>query len=211
MNEFKAAELLLEIEAVVLSPENPFTWSSGLRSPIYCDNRLLMGHPEGRKQIAAWFAEKARELDADVIAGTATAGIPHAAWAADQAELPMIYVRSSPKSHGRKNKIEGNLLEGAKVLVIEDLLSTGGSALKAADAVQAEGGIPVGIAAIFTYDLQMLHEQTKDRSYPVEALTSFSVLLKAAERKGLISEADADRLASWNTDPAGWSDAFTRS
>ncbi|MFC4735536.1 orotate phosphoribosyltransferase [Bacillus daqingensis] len=211
MNQYKAAELLLDIEAVVLSPEHPFTWSSGLQSPIYCDNRLLMSYPDARKQVAEWFSAKARELGADIIAGTATAGIPHAAWAADLAGLPMIYVRSSPKSHGRKNKIEGNLPQGAKVLIVEDLLSTGGSAFKAAEAVEEEGGIPVGIAAIFTYELHILQRQIEKRSFPVEALTSFPILLDTAKSRKVISGQEADQLANWNTDPAGWSDAFTRS
>src|SRR5699024_9798949 len=138
MSQDKIASHLLEIEAVFLRPNEPFTWASGIKSPIYCDNRLTLSYPTVRKDIAAGLAELIKEHypEVDVVASTATAGIPHAAWVSDVLELPMVYVRSSAKSHGKGNQIEGKIAKGQKVVVIEDLISTGGSAITAAEALR---------------------------------------------------------------------------
>ena len=154
-NARKIARLLLDIGAVSLRPEEPFVWSSGWKSPIYCDNRLTMSFPEVRSQIADMFAEEIRNRHADieVIAGVATGGIPHAAWVADRLKLPMVYIRDKAKGHGKQNQIEGLLKPGSKTVVIEDLISTGGSSLRAARAVQEAGGEVLSVAAIFSYDL----------------------------------------------------------
>ena len=139
--EQSIAKDLLEIEAVFLNPSNPFTWASGIKSPIYCDNRITMSYPKVRKEIAKGLASKIKEAypEVQVIAGTATAGIPHAAWVAEILDLPMVYIRSKAKDHGKGNQIEGRIFEGQKMVVIEDLISTGGSVLEAAEAAKREG------------------------------------------------------------------------
>ena len=150
----KIAKDLLEIEAVFLNPENPFTWASGLKSPIYCDNRMTMSYPAVRRAIANGLAEKikAEFPEVEVIAGTATAGIPHAAWIAEILDLPMVYIRSKAKDHGKGNQIEGRITAGQKMVVVEDLISTGGSVLEACEAATREGADVLGVAAIFTYE-----------------------------------------------------------
>lgn len=149
------AKDLLTIEAVFLRPNEPFTWASGIKSPIYCDNRMTMSYPAVRKAIASGLAAQIKEHfpDVEVIAGTATAGIPHAAWVADILDLPMVYIRSKAKDHGKGNQIEGRITEGQKMVVIEDLISTGGSVLEACEAAAREGANVLGVAAIFTYEL----------------------------------------------------------
>lgn len=199
------ADTLLTIEAVTLSPEKPYTWSSGLRSPIYCDNRLLLSFPAERKAVYLALAAAVKEMGAEVVAGTATAGIPHAAWVAEELGLPMIYVRSSSKGHGKQNKIEGKLLPDAKVVIIEDLISTGGSAFQAAEAVEESGGIVVGIQAIFTYELQAASQEIQKKSYPVQSLTTFRTLAQRAIENKKISKDSWNSLAFWQEDPAAWS------
>src|SRR5690554_2048543 len=154
------AEALLRIGAVVLKPDQPFTWTSGIKAPIYCDNRLTISYPEIRELIADSFVQLIQEQypATEVIAGAATGGIPHAAWVAQKLNLPMIYVRDKAKGHGKENLIEGNLNPGQKTVVIEDLFSTGGSSIKVAQAVKDAGGITLGIAAIFTYELDKATE-----------------------------------------------------
>ncbi|SDN25835.1 orotate phosphoribosyltransferase [Alkalicoccus daliensis] len=201
----KAAETLIGIEAVTLAPENPFTWSSGLKSPIYCDNRLLLSHPEERRFIYKAMADKIKNSGADVIAGTATAGIPHAAWIAEELNLPMIYVRSSNKGHGKQNKIEGKLKEGSAVVIIEDLISTGGSAFQAAEAVEAAGANVIAVHAIFTYELAAAEKAIASKSYPVTALTTFGTLAEAASDKGYITKESLESLRAWQQDPESWS------
>ena len=149
----EVAKSLLDIKAVSLSPQDPFTWASGLRSPIYCDNRVTMSFPAVRKQIAQGLADLIKEKypDAEVIAGTATAGIPHAAWIADILDLPMVYIRSKAKDHGTGRKIEGKITEGQKMVVVEDLISTGGSVNEEKKAAELEGANVLGCVAIFTY------------------------------------------------------------
>ncbi len=163
------AKDLLKIQAVKLSPNEPFTWASGIKSPIYCDNRLTISYPKIRTAIAKGIAELISERypKVEVIAGTATAGIPHAAWIAAELDLPLVYVRSKPKDHGRGKQIEGVLHPGAKTVVIDDLLSTGGSVLKAVKAAQNEGADVLGVGAIFSYQLQAIVDNFRqaDLSY----------------------------------------------
>lgn len=163
------AKDLLKIQAVKLSPNEPFTWASGIKSPIYCDNRLTISYPKIRTAIAKGIAELISEKypKVEVIAGTATAGIPHAAWIAAELDLPLVYVRSKPKDHGRGKQIEGVLHPGAKTVVIDDLLSTGGSVLKAVKAAQNEGADVLGVGAIFSYQLQAIVDNFRqaDLSY----------------------------------------------
>ncbi len=199
----QVAEALLKIEAVALRPEQPFTWTSGIISPIYCDNRLTMSFPEIRNLIAEGFAALVRELhpDAEVIAGTATAGIPHAAWVADKLNLPMIYIRDKAKGHGKQNQIEGILKPGAKTVVIEDLISTGGSSLKAALAVNEAGGHALGVLAIFTYQLEQAEAAFRERNMPLHTLSNYSALIETAVKLGRIREQDVELLQSWRKDP----------
>ncbi|NGQ93772.1 orotate phosphoribosyltransferase [Brevibacillus sp. SYP-B805] len=194
---------LLEIGAVHLRPQEPFTWTSGIKSPIYCDNRITMSYPAVRRLIAQSFAALVRERypEAQVIAGTATAGIPHAAWVAELLDLPMIYVRDKAKSHGRQNQIEGVLAPGQKVVVIEDLISTGGSSLKAAQAVQAEGGEVLGVAAIFSYQFPMAEEMFREAGIPFATLSNYTALLTVARERGVIDEDQEKLLANWRESP----------
>ncbi|WP_347338958.1 orotate phosphoribosyltransferase [Paenalkalicoccus suaedae] len=192
------AMTLLNLGAVQFRPENPYTWSSGIKSPIYCDNRLLMSDVDGRKQTTAALEGAIKELGhIDVIAGTATAGIPHAAWVADRMELPMIYVRSSSKKHGKQNLIEGQLHRGQKVVIVEDLLSTGGSAIAAAKAVEEAGGEVVAIVAIVTYDLPILAERKKNLPYQVLALTHFDTIVQKAVERADLTEKQAKEVLAW--------------
>ena len=183
--ETKIAKDLLEIEAVFLSPSEPFTWASGIKSPIYCDNRITMSYPKVRKEIAQGLADKIKEAypDVEVIAGTATAGIPHAAWVAEILDLPMVYIRSKPKDHGKGNQIEGRIFEGQKMVVIEDLISTGGSVLEAAEAAKREGANVLGVAAIFTYELPKGKANFANAEMPLLTLTNYSVLILKTGRK----------------------------
>jgi orotate phosphoribosyltransferase len=197
---------LLKIGAVTLRPHQPFTWTSGLKSPIYCDNRLTMSYPDIRERIADGFACLIQEQypDAEVIAGTATAGIPHAAWVAQKLNLPMIYIRDKAKGHGKENLIEGAVKPGQKVVVIEDLISTGGSSLKAALAVNEAGAVALGVLAIFSYQLDKAAEAFKEADMPLQTLTNYSKLLDAAVELGHIKEQDLDLLRSWRENPAAF-------
>lgn len=197
------AASLLEIGAVHLRPEQPFTWTSGIKSPIYCDNRITMSHPSVRRLIARSFAETIRTQypDAEVVAGTATAGIPHAAWVAEVLDLPMIYVRDKAKGHGRQNQIEGSLSAGQKVVVIEDLISTGGSSLKAAQAVQAEGGEVLGVVAIFSYQFPDAEALFAEAGIPCTTLSQYTALLEAATERGVITAEQEKFLSDWRRAP----------
>lgn len=203
------ARALLEIEAVTLSPDAPFTWASGLQSPIYCDNRQTLGYPVLRRRIAAAFAARIADHNwpVDVIAGTATAGIPHAAWLADMVRKPMAYVRSAPKGHGKENQIEGVVHPGDMVVVVEDLISTGGSALQAVDALQAAGAEVVAVVAIFTYSFQETAQRFADAQVDLSVLTDVEALQAVALQEGLLSPAAASVLADWQQDPQAWSAA----
>lgn len=205
----EAAKLLLDVGAVSLQPEKPFTWSSGLKSPIYCDNRLLMSFPEERKRMMDMMASYVTETfgPVEVLAGTATAGIPHAAWIADRLHLPMVYVRSSSKGHGKQNRIEGVLTAGQKVLIIEDLISTGGSSIEAADAVKEAGGEVIGICSIFTYGLPAAEQAGKISGYRLASLTNYQSLLSAALALKQITEEELEQLKAWRHDPKAWSES----
>ena len=200
------AASLLDIGAVALRPHQPFTWTSGLKSPIYCDNRLTMSYPPIREWIADGFVSLIRENypDAEVIAGTATAGIPHAAWVAQKLSLPMIYVRDKAKGHGKENLIEGAVKPGQKVVVIEDLISTGGSSLKAALAVNDSGAEALGVLAIFSYELDKAEKAFAEAAVPLHTLTTYSKLLNVALELGSIREEDLALLQSWRVNPAAY-------
>jgi len=194
---------LLEIGAVHLRPNEPFTWTSGIVSPIYCDNRLTMSFPAIREAIAEGFATLIREHypDAEVIAGTATAGIPHAAWVAQKLNLPMAYIRDKAKGHGKQNQIEGLVKEGQKVVVIEDLISTGGSSLKAALAVLDAGAEVQGVLAIFTYQFPQAEEAFREEGIELRTLSNYSALIEEALRQGKVQESDVGLLQSWRENP----------
>lgn len=204
--ETKIAQNLLDIEAVFLSPNDPFTWASGIKSPIYCDNRMTMSYPDVRKAIAKGLADKIKAdyPDVEVIAGTATAGIPHAAWVAEILDLPMVYIRSKAKDHGKGNQIEGRIQEGQKMVVIEDLISTGGSVLEACEAAKREGADVLGVSAIFTYELPKGVTNFENAGVSLTTLTNYSTLLEAALTSNYIEEVDLELLKSWKQDPENW-------
>lgn len=204
--EHQIAQALLEIGAVSLEPNQPFTWTSGMKSPIYCDNRLTMSFPNVRKQIAKGLAELIQENypEVEVIAGTATAGIPHAAWVAEELNLPMVYVRSSAKKHGKGKQIEGKIESGNKVVVIEDLISTGGSVIEAVGALEQEEAEVLGVAAIFTYELPKGEENFSIHNVITHTLTNYSHLIDTALKLGKIQEKDVATLNQWKKDPENW-------
>ncbi|WP_313631289.1 orotate phosphoribosyltransferase [Enterococcus devriesei] len=200
------AKDLLSIEAVSLSPDEPFTWASGLKSPIYCDNRVTMSYPAVRRAIAKGLADKIKQdfPNVEVIAGTATAGIPHAAWVAELLDLPMVYIRSKPKDHGQGNQIEGRIKEGQKMVVIEDLISTGGSVLEAAQAAEKEGADVLGVAAIFTYELAKGKQNFETANIPLVTLTNYSTLIESALKENYINQEQLELLKKWRQDPENW-------
>lgn len=200
------AKDLLTIEAVFLRPNEPFTWASGIKSPIYCDNRMTMSYPAVRKAIASGLAAQIKEHfpDVEVIAGTATAGIPHAAWVADILDLPMVYIRSKAKDHGKGNQIEGRITEGQKMVVIEDLISTGGSVLEACEAAAREGANVLGVAAIFTYELPQGLNNFEKAQLPLVTLTNYSTMIDAALEMDYIGKEDIALLQQWKQSPQTW-------
>ena len=200
----RAAEALLSIRAVFLRPEDPFTWASGIRSPIYCDNRLVLSFPSVRTLIEEGIAEtvKREYPEAEALFGTATAGIAHAAIAAQFLGLPMGYVRGKAKDHGRKNRIEGRLSKGEKVVVIEDLISTGGSVLDCVEALREEGAEVLGIVSIFTYGMKKGLERLDSAKVRNKSLCDLDTLLKVALRKGYIRPEDEGKLLRFRDDPA---------
>ncbi|MFT9097975.1 orotate phosphoribosyltransferase [Liquorilactobacillus sp.] len=202
----QVAKDLLEINAVTLSPNKPFTWASGIKSPIYCDNRLTISYPKIRKEIARGIANLIRDLfpEAQVIAGTATAGIPHAAWIAAELNLPMIYVRSKPKDHGQGRQIEGVVEKGQKTVLIDDLISTGGSVLRAVEAAQKEGADVIGVCGIFSYQLKAAKENFAAVNIPFATLTNYSELIEVAAEENQITAADRKLLHKWREDPKRW-------
>jgi orotate phosphoribosyltransferase len=205
--ERRIAGILMDIGAVSLRADPPFTWASGRLSPIYCDNRLLMSHPAERRQVAEGFAALIRQRgwEPQVIAGTATAGIPHAAWLADLLGRPMVYVRGAAKGHGKEHRIEGSLEPGARVVLIEDLISTGGSSLEAAQAIVDAGGALEGVAAIFTYGLDVAKRRFDEAGVALAHLTDFRSLMDEALGRGKLTAAEKAIVADWQRDPAGWS------
>lgn len=197
------AEHLLEIKAVFLQPNEPFTWASGIKSPIYCDNRLTLSYPAVRKEIAEGLKGLIEQNfpDAELIAGTATAGIPHAAWVSDKLDVPMCYVRSKAKEHGKGNQIEGRALPGQKVVVVEDLISTGGSVITAVDALRKAGCDVLGVVSIFTYELEKGKEKFAEVGITNFSLSDYSTLIKVANEKGYITAAELEKLKKWRENP----------
>lgn len=203
----KIAEALLDIEAIKLSPTQPFTWASGWKSPIYCDNRLSLSFPEVRTLVKNALKDVlvTHFPDAEVIAGVATAGIPQGALLADEAGLPFIYVRSKSKSHGLANQIEGIVEKGQKVLVIEDLVSTGGSSLAAVNALMEKGTEVLGMASIFTYGFPVAKDNFGKQETDLVYLSEYSILLDLAIEKGVIDEDMKKTLDDWRQNPSKWS------
>jgi len=201
MNETVAMDLI-NIKAVQIRPDNYFTWTSGIKSPIYCDNRLTMSYPKVRKNIVQSFVQRVEKLpyQPDVIAGCATAGIPHAAWLADALNLPMVYVRSDRKSHGKENQIEGYFNEGDKIIVIEDLISTGGSAIDAALALREAGAEVTDVLAIFTYGLERAKNNFSEAKLTAQTITSFDEMVRMLLDDGEITDIDYTSLLHWRDD-----------
>lgn len=202
----KVAAMLLQIEAIKLNTQKPFTWSSGWKSPIYCDNRLSLSYPQIRTAIKDGLVQAIREnyFNAEGIAGVATAGIPQGALVADALNLPFLYVRSKPKEHGMENLIEGKVTKGQKVVVVEDLISTGGSSLKVVEALRKEGAQVLGMVSIFNYGFDVATRNFKDADVSLVSLSDFSHLLTYALEQKYITEEQLTSLKAWRVDPAGW-------
>ncbi|MDX1667179.1 MAG: orotate phosphoribosyltransferase [Saprospiraceae bacterium] len=200
------ARKLLQIKAIKLSPQKPFTWASGLRSPVYCDNRIALSYPEFRSFLTDCFDEKSRQFDPfDTVAAVATAGIAHGALLAQKLELPFVYVRSEAKSHGRKNRIEGRLKGDERVLVIEDLISTGGSSLRAVEALRETGCTVIGVLAIFSYGFPETDGRFHAAGCEFKTLTDYDTLLAEAVSSDYITEEQARTLNHWRQDAQNWS------
>ena len=202
----KLAAELLRIGAVLLRPDKPFTWASGWRSPIYCDNRRIFSDPELRSFVARELAERASTLypDAEVVAGVATGAIAHGVLAADRMGKPFVYVRPKPKDHGTGSQIEGYLPEGAKVVVIEDLVSTGMSSLAAVDALRNAGAEVLGMVAVFTYGFEVADKAFTAKGVRLSTLSNYGALIEEATEAGYVRPADAEVLRRWRQDPSGW-------
>jgi orotate phosphoribosyltransferase len=202
----KTAEYLLQINAIKLQPSNPFTWASGWKSPIYCDNRKTLSFPEVRSFIRDSFAELINNLypNAELIAGVATGAIAHGVLAADKLNLPFIYVRSGAKEHGLGNQIEGHFIPGQKVVVIEDLISTGGSSLSAVKALREAGCEVLGMVAIFTYEFKKAADGFAAEKCTLNTLGNYSTLIDTAVSTGYINQAEVETLKKWRVDPSVW-------
>ncbi|ATP39286.1 orotate phosphoribosyltransferase [Solibacillus sp. R5-41] len=196
------AHAMLKVGAVELNPTDLFTWASGIQSPIYCDTRLTISDPIIRKQLAKGLASLIQDNfeGCGIVAGTATAGIPHAAWVADNLELPMVYVRSKAKEHGRGNQIEGKYKAGDKVVVVEDIVSTGGSAITAVEALRAAGCEVLGVVCVYTYNLPKAEQAFADAGVKYVSLTNFDYLIEAANESGTIQESQIPFLKNWHKD-----------
>ena len=202
----QVAASLLEIQAIKLSPERPYTWASGLKSPIYCDNRLLLSYPKIRTLVVDAFAEIAKDYKVDMIAGVATAGIAHGALLAQKLELPFIYVRSKAKGHGRQNQIEGELTTKENVLLVEDLISTGGSVISAAKVLQAEDVSVSGACAIFSYGLAKAKQNFEGAHLAYSTITDYQTMLQVALKMNYITNNQHQILEEWREDPLAWSE-----
>lgn len=202
--EMQVAKTLLEIKAVFFRPEEPFTWASGIKSPVYCDNRLILSAPEKRTLVENAIAATVKEEypECEVLMGTSTAGIAHAAIAAEILGLPMGYVRSGAKDHGRQNQIEGRLEKGQKVVVIEDLISTGGSVLEVVDVLRKAGAEVLGIVSIFTYGMQKGIDRLNAANVKNVSLTNFDFIAKAAAENGYIKDEDIEKLIKFRNNPS---------
>ena len=201
--ERQIAKELLSIGAVFLRPDEPFTWASGIKSPVYCDNRLTLSEPQVRDQIENALSKVVQEKypDCEILMGTSTAGIPHAAIVANLLGLPMGYVRGSAKDHGRTNRIEGKLLPGQKAVVVEDLISTGGSVIDVVEALREAGAEVLGIVSIFTYNMQKSKDRLSAAKVQNNSLTDFDTLVQVAAQEGYISLSDIDRLRRFRDNP----------
>lgn len=202
----KVAASLLETQAVILQPNAPFTWASGWKSPIYCDNRLVLSYPKVRKFIAQSLAEVVRSQFnmIEAIAGVATAGIPWAALVAAELDLPMLYIRSAAKGHGKENLIEGRIEAEQRVVIIEDLISTGGSSLKAAQAVKDAGMEPLGMVAVFTYGFPVAAHNFQEAGLPLHTLSNYETLIQVASNHGILEPEQLETLATWRNAPEKW-------
>jgi len=202
----KVARMLLDIEAIKLNTTNPFKWSSGWNSPIYCDNRISLSFPEVRSFIKKELAEaiKKNYPEVEAIAGVATAGIPQGALVADLLDLPFIYVRSKPKGHGMENMIEGKIVKGQKVVLVEDLVSTGGSSLKAAEALKQTGFEVLGMGAIFTYGFNISEQNFKEADIKLFCLSNYKLLIEEALERDYVKEEQLESLNNWRENPAEW-------
>ncbi len=199
------ARKLLQINAIKLNPQNPFTWASGMRSPIYCDNRISLSYPEVRTEIKKAMADASKMFGTiDMVAGVATAGIAHGALVADYLNVPFCYVRSTPKGHGRQNQIEGEIQKGSKILVIEDLISTGGSSIEVVEILRNEGHEVSGVLAIFDYGFEKAKENFRNCGCKFISLSNYSALINEARATNYISEAEEKVLSQWNNDPQNW-------
>ncbi len=205
--EKKTAEYLLQIKAIKLQPSNPFTWASGWKSPIYCDNRKTLSFPEVRSYIRDSFASMINDLypQVEMIAGVATGAIAHGALVADKLALPFIYVRSGVKEHGLGNQIEGYFEEGQKIVVIEDLISTGGSSLNAVNALRESHCEVLGMVAIFTYEFKKATDAFVTGNCRLNTLSNYTVLVETALQTGYIGQTEVETLKKWRLDPASWS------
>ncbi len=206
LTQIEVTKRLLEINTIKIQPSSPFTWASGWKSPIYCDNRKILSYPETRTFIRDKFVELIQEKypDAEVIAGVATGAIAHGVLVADKLGLPFIYVRSKPKGHGLENLIEGDLKPGQKVVIVEDLVSTGVSSLKTAEAISNFGGEVAGMVAIFTYNFPHAKENFKKAKVELTTLSRYQILIDLALEEGEISQSEVDSLMEWREDPANW-------
>lgn len=203
----EVAEALLKIGAVRLSPKSPFTWTSGIKSPIYCDNRMLISHVSAYKSVVDGFVDLLKDERFDCVAGTATAGIPWAAFLAYELKLPMVYVRSTPKGHGAKKRIEGDLPSGKRVLVVEDLISTGGSVVSTVEALRDEAGAVVEkVVAIFSYDFEKARNALGEAKVEYETLTDINVLSSVAVDLNVITPEERDMVLRFAKSPEGWND-----
>jgi orotate phosphoribosyltransferase len=204
--EKKTAEYLLQIKAIKLQPSNPFTWASGWKSPIYCDNRKTLSFPEVRSYIRDSFAAIIKDLypQTEMIAGVATGAIAHGALVSDKLGLPFIYVRSGAKEHGLGNQIEGYFEKGQKVVVIEDLISTGGSSLNAVNALRESGCEVLGMVAIFTYEFKKAADAFASQNCQLNVLSNYSVLVETALKTGYIGQTEVETLKNWRLDPVNW-------
>jgi len=204
--EHQIADYLLNVEAVRLQPNNPFTWASGWKSPIYCDNRKTLSYPEVRNFVKRELSQIIRDNfdQVDVVAGVATGAIAQGALVADELNLPFIYVRSAPKGHGMENLIEGDLKPGMRVIVVEDLISTGGSSLKAVEALRSAGAEVVGMVAIFTYNFPVANEQFNNAGVKLITLGNYDAVIEHALSIGYVENNDVETLKEWRKDPANW-------
>lgn len=201
--EKKIAKGLLEIQAVFLKPDDPFTWASGIKSPIYCDNRLVLTAPKVRDDVEDGLKELIKKYykDVEILMGTSTAGIAHAAIVADKMDLPMGYVRGGNKDHGRQNRIEGKLEKGQKVVVVEDLISTGGSVIDVVEALREAGAEVLGIVSIFTYGMRKSVERLAEAEVENHSLTNLDAVIEVATAEGYIKEGDGSRLRRFRDNP----------